>query len=138
MTSLRQLAACHTINYLSKLSAYGLCADSVELLKSYLSGRKQQIKLNSIVSSWSEVKKGDPRDLFLDLLFFNVFINDIYIFFIFLKHGTLYNYADDNTLSFSTPDFNELRCVLKSESLTLMNWFHIICMQAIAVGKENI
>ena len=55
----------------SKLSAYGLCADSVELLKSYLPGRKQQIKLNNIVSSWSEIKKkGFPRDLFLVLFFF--------------------------------------------------------------------
>ena len=126
---------------LSKLSAYGLCADSVELLKSYLSDRKLQVKLNNIASSWSEIKKGIPQGSILGPLLFNVFINDI---FYFLKHGTLYNYADDNTLFFSTPNFNELSCVLESENLTLMNWFHINCMQAnpdkfqaIAVGKKK-
>ena len=41
---------------LSKLSAYGLCNESVNLLKSYLSGRTQQVKLNGIVSSWSAIK----------------------------------------------------------------------------------
>ena len=34
---------------------------------------------------------------------FNVFINDT---FYFIEHGILYNYADDNTLSFSCPDFD--------------------------------
>ena len=48
------------------------------------------------------------------------FINDI---FYFLKHGTLYNYADGNTVSFSTPDFDELIRVLQSESQILLDWF---------------
>ena len=94
---------------LSKLSAHGLCADSEELLKSHLSGRKQQDKLNNIASSWSGIKKGVPQGSIFGPLLFNEFINDI---FYFLKHGTLYNYADDNTLSFITPNFNELSCVL--------------------------
>ena len=80
---------------LSKLSAYGLCNESVNLLKSYLSGRTQQVKLNGIVSSWSAIKKGVPQGSILGPLLFNVFINDI---FYFLEHGTLYNYADDNTV----------------------------------------
>jgi hypothetical protein len=33
------------------------------------------------------------------------FINDI---FYFVKKGTLYNYADDNTLSYGHPDFSVL------------------------------
>ena len=81
---------------LSKLSAYGLKNESVQLLNSYLSGRKQQVKLNNIVSSWSCIKKGVPQGSILGPLLFNVFINDI---FYFIEHGTLYNYADDNTLS---------------------------------------
>ena len=32
---------------------------------------------------------------------FNIFIND---FFYFIEHGTLYNYADDNTLSYADQD----------------------------------
>jgi hypothetical protein len=42
---------------LDKLSAYGMSNDSVSLLESYLSNRKQQIKINSILSSWADIKK---------------------------------------------------------------------------------
>jgi hypothetical protein len=38
---------------LDKLSAYGMSTDSVSLLESYLSNRKQQIKINGILSSSS-------------------------------------------------------------------------------------
>jgi hypothetical protein len=50
-------------------------------------------------------KKGYPKGQSGDPLLFNVFINDI---FYFVKKGTLYNYADDNTLSYGHPDFNVL------------------------------
>ena len=46
---------------LTKLPFYGLSVESVELLKSYLSGRKQQVKLNNIASSRSEIKKSVPQ-----------------------------------------------------------------------------
>ena len=126
---------------LSKLSAYGLCDNSVNLLASYLLERKQQVKLNGILSSWSVIKKGVPQGSILGPLLFNVFINDI---FYFLEHGTLYNYADDNTVSFSTPDLDRLIQILQSESQILLNWFHDNCMQAnpekfqaIAVGEKT-
>ena len=123
------------------MSAYGLTDEAVLLLKSYLSGRKQLIKLNNIASSWSEIKKGVPQGSILGPLLFNVFINDI---FYFIEHGILYNYADDNTISFSSPDFDRLVQVLQKESLTLINWFCVNCMQAnpgkfqaIGVGKKT-
>ena len=45
---------------LDKLSAYGMSTDSVSLLESYLSNRKQQIKINSILSSWADIQKDVP------------------------------------------------------------------------------
>ena len=41
---------------LSKLSACGRSNDSIKLLKSYLTDRKQQVKLSGIVSSLSVIK----------------------------------------------------------------------------------
>jgi hypothetical protein len=38
---------------LDKLSAYGVSSQSVSLLKSYLSNRKQQIKVNSVLSDYA-------------------------------------------------------------------------------------
>lgn len=56
----------------------------------------------------------------------------------------MYNYADDNTLSFSHPDYNTLICTLESESLELIKWFKINKMQAnpdkfqvLAIGKKT-
>jgi hypothetical protein len=46
-------------------------------------------------------------------LLFNFFINDI---FYFIEHGTLYNYVDDNTLSYADQDYNTLINVLEKES----------------------
>ena len=99
-------------------------------------------KLKSMVS-WAvglTSKKGYPKGQSWRLLF-NVFINDI---FYFVKKGTLYNYADDNTLSYGHPDFNVLTSVLESESNVLINWFKVNKMQAnpdkfqvLAVGKKT-
>jgi hypothetical protein len=43
---------------LDKLSAYGVSDHSVSLLKSYLLNRKQQIKVNSVLSNWADIHKG--------------------------------------------------------------------------------
>ena len=48
---------------LSKLSAYGLSSKSVSLLGNYLSFRKQQVKIQGVVSSWSGIKKGSPSGI---------------------------------------------------------------------------
>ena len=46
---------------LDKLSAYGVLPHSVTLLKSYLTNRKQQIKINNVLSSWADIHKGVPQ-----------------------------------------------------------------------------
>jgi hypothetical protein len=86
--------------FLSKLVAYGLSSQSVKLLENYLTGRKQQIKLQGVVSGWQILQKGVPKGSIMGPLLFNIFINDIF-YFIHYQHGTLYNYTDDNTLSYT-------------------------------------
>ena len=63
---------------LCKLSAHGLSPKSVELLRNYLTGRKQQIKLHGVLSSWANIQKGELQGSILGLLLFNFFINDIF------------------------------------------------------------
>ena len=98
---------------LCKLSSYGLTENATKLMESYLSDRTQQIKIGNVVSSWAEIQKGVPHGSILGPLLFNVIIN---VIFYFIKNCNLYNYADDNTLSFHSPDFEELIRVLRRES----------------------
>ena len=65
---------------LDKLSAYGVSSHSVSLLKSYLSNRKQQIKINGILSSWADIQKEVPQGSIVGPILFNIFINDILFF----------------------------------------------------------
>ena len=46
---------------LSKLAVYGLSSQSVKLLESYLTGRKQQVKIQGVVSGWQILQKGVPQ-----------------------------------------------------------------------------
>jgi hypothetical protein len=48
---------------LLKLEAYGLSEKSINLLKSYLSDRKQCVKVNNICSSFETVYKGVPQGM---------------------------------------------------------------------------
>jgi hypothetical protein len=64
--------------------------------------------------------------------------------FYFIEHGTLYNYADDNTLSYADQDYDILINVLEKESSILIKWLNINyrqanpdTFQAIAVGKKT-
>ena len=61
----------------------------------------------------------------MEPLLFNIFINDI---FYFIEHGTLYNYADHNTLSYADQDYNTLINVLEKESSILIEWFNFNCI----------
>ncbi|XP_021359082.1 uncharacterized protein LOC110454067 [Mizuhopecten yessoensis] len=45
---------------LGKLQAYGLGKSSIGFISSYLSGRKQQVRLRPETSKWTDVKKGPP------------------------------------------------------------------------------
>ena len=94
-----------------------LSPKSVELLRNYLTGRKKQIKLQGDLSSWADIQKGVPQGSILDPLLFKFFINDI---FYFIEYGTLYNYAEDNTLSYVNDNYEKLIDILEKESSVLV------------------
>ena len=73
-----------TINHellLVKLHAYGFSEQALLILSSYLSNRKQRVKINNTFSSWTDLIQGVPQGSVLGPLLFNIYLNDIYFFY---------------------------------------------------------
>ena len=105
---------------IAKLKAYGFTYFSCELIASYLSNRKQRVKICGSSSDWKHLEKGVPQGSILGPLLFNVFLNDL---FYFIQKCSLYNFADDNSLLNAAPDIGSVMTNLKCDTDNCLEWF---------------
>ena len=105
---------------IAKLHAYGADNNTCELFLSYLTNRKQRVKVGNERSDWVEIKKGVPQGSVLGPHLFNLFLNDIYHVITKCK---MLNYADDNTLSHQSRNHAELKQSLETDASNCIKWF---------------
>jgi len=106
---------------ISKLYAYGFSKNACQFMLSYLSNRSQRVKVKDARSRWQVVTRGIPQGSCLGPLMFNLFLNDI---FSYVNHCSLFNYADDNTLSACHLEVSRVLEALSTDANMLMKWFN--------------
>ena len=105
---------------IAKLAAHGVRYDTLKLLHSYLSDRKQRVRIGSSFSEWLDVVLGVPQGSVLGPILFNVFINDLLSS---VLECIICNFADDNTLVSCKATLDEVLESLHSDMASVLSWF---------------
>ena len=112
-----------TVNHnilLSKLDHYGFRGPVHNLLKSYLTNRKQYVKIGNYKSEFRQINCGVPQGSVLGPLLFILYINDLHKA---CNIGNLRIFADDTTVFFKCISINDITSK-GTQIMTLLNkWF---------------
>lgn len=110
---------CHSI-LLEKLEKYGLRGQIHDLLKSYLSGRQQQVSINETFSDLRVVTYGVPQGTVLGPLLFSIYVNSL----LNLKlKGTVISFADDTAIFYKSDSWGSLKEMAESDFRVINEWF---------------
>ena len=91
-----------------------------QFLHSYLSDRKQRVRINNEYSSFEEIVFAAPQGSILGPLLFNIFISDL---FLIIKDIDIASYADDNTPYCFYDNFSDVISCLEKTASDLFEWF---------------
>ena len=100
--------------------AYGVSINTLKLLFSYLTNRKQRVKVNESFSGWAKIIIEVPQGSVLGSLLFDIFINDL---FLAVEDNDLCNVTDDNTLYKWCKSVDEAKQKIDSQCTQIIRWF---------------
>ena len=104
---------------LAKLHAYGFSKRALTTICSYLSNRKQRIKINNVFSSWKGLILGVPQGTVLGPFAFQ----HLPKWFIFLKDVGICNFAEDTTTYISDKSLENVLKSLEKNSMLPIRCF---------------
>ena len=104
---------------LKKLKSYGIMGQDLDILKSYLSNRRQKCQVDRFVSSERFIECGVPQGSILGPLLFLLYINDLPEC---LKNTRPRLFADDTNLTTSSHSIADTEIAANSNLENLRHW----------------
>ena len=105
------------LRLLQKIESCGICGKPLEWIRSFLTGRRQRVKVKGRTSAWIDVSSGVPQGSVFGPILFVIYINDI----IDNLKCNAYLYADD--MKIYTRIINESdRQKLQEDINTIVDW----------------
>ena len=107
---------------LRKLNNFGILdgTPTHNLLRNYLSGRTQAVKLNGAWSSSRSIRTGVPQGSILGPLLFILYVNDLPDC---IRHSNCVTYADDTTVFASSSISKNIEFALNEDMRRVCAWF---------------
>ena len=111
-----------TVNHgilVKKLKSYGIKGQALDILKSYLSNRRQKCQVDKFVSSERFTECGVPQGFILGPLLFLLYTNDLPEC---LKNTRPRLFADDTNLTASSHSIADIEIAVNSDLENLRHW----------------
>ena len=100
LTDLSKTFDCVRLNLLvAKLSTYNFSDGALSYIYSCMTNCRQCVRINNIYNHLETKILGAPQESLLELILFSLSINDLFLLVVLLS---LYNFEDDNNISFFT------------------------------------
>ena len=104
-----------------KLKIYGFDKLALAWIESYLTGRKQAVKIGEHTSQEVELTLGTPQGSRLSPLLFSIIFADLDLW---INKSTLSNFADDTQSCIIADTPEELEKITREESRAVLNFFN--------------
>ena len=111
---------------LSALTSAGLDHTAIQWFQSYLSSRKQRVKIGNSLSNTETVSFGVPQGSILGPLLFVIFINELPAQ---CQNSEVSLFADDTTIVAWGKTPEEVEVKLQHDLERVNNWLHVNCLK---------
>ena len=108
---------------IDKLYKYGIRSNSLQLIKSYLSNRKQVVLINDKKSQILCNNIGVPQGSILGPLLFIIYTNDLSLLFNNNQQVKLIVYADDTAITFTSENNEKLKYTIDNMITKIEKWY---------------